>query len=292
MIIPHDISTFGNVRLAVALPLVLLGLTCIRLISRVVYNVYFHPLRRYPGPKAYAATRIPLTRMLTSGKAHKTIAELHAQYGPVVRLGPDMIEWADPRAFKDLMGHSKGGGSGGENYRDPINARYRPHSIINANREDHARMRRVLAHGFSAQSMVDQQPLIQTQIDLLIQRLHENCEGGGRPLNMVAWFNYTTFDIIGDLAFGEPFGCLEKSDYHPWVSSIFDNIHASVYRNQFLRFGITRPFARWLVPNRLKESQRVHSQLSVDKVRRRMALGESRPDFVQSMMLKEGSLVI
>ncbi|OBR14494.1 Cytochrome P450 [Colletotrichum higginsianum IMI 349063] len=292
MIIPQDISTFGNVRLAVALPIVLLGLICIRLISRVVYNVYFHPLRHYPGPKAYAATRIPLTRMITSGKAHKKIAELHAQYGPVVRLGPDTIDWADPRAFKDLMGHSKGGGGGGENYRDPINAQYRPHSIINANREDHARIRRVLAHGFSAQSMVDQQPLIQTQIDLLIQRLHENCEDGGKALNMVAWFNYTTFDIIGDLAFGEPFGCLEKSDYHPWVSSIFDNIHASVYRNQFQRYSITRPFARWLVPKKLKESQGFHNQLSMDKVRRRMALGESRPDFVQSMMLKEGSLAM
>ncbi|KXH69073.1 cytochrome P450 [Colletotrichum salicis] len=291
MIIPHDISTLGNVRLAVALPIVLVALGVFRLISRVVYNIYFHPLKDYPGPKLHAATRIPLSRMITSGKAHKRLAELHNKYGPVVRLGPDTIDWADPRAFKDLMGHSKGGG-GTENYKDPVNARYKPHSIINSGREDHARIRRVLAHGFSAQAMVDQQPLIQTQIDLLIRRLHENCEDGGKALNMVSWYNWTTFDIIGDLAFGEPFGCLENSDYHPWVSIIFDNIHAGVWRNQFQRYWITRPFAKWLIPKELKNKTKFHNDMSQEKVQRRMALGESRPDFVQSMMMKEGPLAM
>ncbi|KAF6804801.1 cytochrome p450 [Colletotrichum sojae] len=293
MIIPSDISGLSNVRLAVALPILFVVLGFLRLIYKAVYNIYFHPLSGFPGPKINAVTRLPLTRMITSGHAHKTLKQLHDRYGPVVRLGPDTIDFADPRAFKDLMGHSKGASSGaGENYKDPINARYKPHSIINANREDHARIRRVLAHGFSAQSMIAQQPLIQTQVDLLIQRLHEKCEGGDRALNMVSWYNWTTFDVIGDLAFGEPFGCLESAEYHPWVSVIFDSIHASVYRNQFQRYAITRPFAKWLMPKGLKESQAFHNRLSQEKVQRRMALGESRPDFVQSMMMKEGPLAM
>ncbi|KAK1958659.1 cytochrome P450 [Colletotrichum sublineola] len=290
MTILYGIPVLSNVQLAVTLPAFLLALGIVCLLYNAVYNVYFHPLRHYPGPKLFAATPVMLSKMITSGKAHQKLAELHKRYGPVVRLGPDTIDWADPRAFKDLMGHSKGG-EGMENYRDPVNARNRPHSIINAGREDHARMRRVLAQGFSAQSMVEQQPLIQKQIDLLIQRLHEHCKDG-EPLNMVAWYNYTTFDIIGDLAFGEPFGCLEKSDYHPWVSSIFNAIHANIYRNQFQRYWITQPFALWLIPKRLKEHGRRHNQLSLDRVRKRMALGESRPDFVQSMMMKEGSLAL
>ncbi|KAK1975033.1 cytochrome P450 [Colletotrichum cereale] len=282
---------FSNVQLAVVLPAILLALGFIRFISNAVYNVYLHPLRNYPGPKLYAATRISFSRMVTSGKPHQKLAELHKRYGPVVRLGPETLDWADPRAFKDLMGHSKGSG-GMENYKDPINASNNPHSIINSGREDHARMRRILAHGFSAQSMVEQQPLIQKQIDLLVRRLHEHCENGRKPLNVVSWYTYTTFDILGDLAFGEPFGCLEKSDYHPWVSSIFNAIHANVYRNQFRRYWITQLFAKWLVPKKLKEHQRRHNQLTLDKVHRRMALGNSRPDFVQSMMRKEGNLAM
>lgn len=31
-------------------------------------------------------------------------------------------------------------------------------------------------------------------------------------LNMADWANYLTFDIMGDLAFGQTFGLLERSD--------------------------------------------------------------------------------
>lgn len=41
------------------------------------------------------------------------------------------------------------------------------------------------------------------------------------------WYNYATFDIIGDLAFGSDFGCLASSNYHPWVSIIFGAIKAA-----------------------------------------------------------------
>jgi hypothetical protein len=47
--------------------------------------------------------------------------------------------------------------------------------------------------------------------DLLIKRLYENY---AKPINSVNWYNFTTFDIIGDLTFGEPFGCLENSKMH------------------------------------------------------------------------------
>lgn len=34
--------------------------------------------------------------------------------------------------------------------------------------------------------------------------------GGYASLDSLTWFNYLAFDIIGDLAFGAPFGMLEK----------------------------------------------------------------------------------
>ncbi|KAI7785175.1 cytochrome P450 [Diaporthe eres] len=74
---------------------------------------------------------------------------------------------------------------------------------------------RVLAHGFSAQSMLAQQPVIKQYVDQLFRRLHEASEGGTKPVDIERWFNFTTFDVIGDLAFGEPFGCLEDGTYHP-----------------------------------------------------------------------------
>ena len=69
-------------------------------------------------------------------------------------------------------------------------------NIINAKRDaDHSRMRRVLAHAFSEKAMREQEPLIQGYVNLLMKSLHKAAEKG--PLNMVSWYNFVTFDIIG-----------------------------------------------------------------------------------------------
>lgn len=43
--------------------------------------------------------------------------------------------------------------------------------------------------------------------------------------------------ISGDLAFGEPFYCLEKSDYHPWVALIFSGVKNMSFISAFSKFG-------------------------------------------------------
>lgn len=72
--------------------------------------------------------------------------------------------------------------------------------------------------------MREQQPIIIDYVNLLIRGLHERSEGGKKRIDAVAWYNYTTFDIIGDLAFGEPFGSLQSGEYHPWIAMIFQSI--------------------------------------------------------------------
>ena len=39
-------------------------------------------------------------------------------------------------------------------------------------------------------------------------------------IDVVDLFNYTAFDIIGDLGRGKNFGGLDKLQYHPWVKVI------------------------------------------------------------------------
>jgi hypothetical protein len=50
--------------------------------------------------------------------------------------------------------------------------------------------------------MREQQPVIKGYIDLLVRKLRERSERG-EVVDLAAWYNYTTFDVIGDLAFGE-----------------------------------------------------------------------------------------
>jgi hypothetical protein len=71
--------------------------------------------------------------------------------------------------------------------------------------------RRNFSSAFSDKSLREQEPIMKKYFDLLILRLHENC---AKPINIVQWYNATTFDIVGDLLFGDPYGCLEESRLH------------------------------------------------------------------------------
>jgi benzoate 4-monooxygenase len=42
--------------------------------------------------------------------------------------------------------------------------------------------------------------------------MSDNAHGGYARFDAIHWFNYLAFDIIGDLAFGAPFGMLEKGE--------------------------------------------------------------------------------
>jgi cytochrome P450 len=86
--------------------------------------------------------------------------------------------------------------------------------MIAANDPDHARMRRLLNHAFSEASLREQEPLMNSYFDLLIQKLYEKIDGPTKgKVNIVRWFNFTTFDLVGDLCFGEDFDALKTEEY-------------------------------------------------------------------------------
>ncbi len=160
-----------------------------------------------------------------------------------------------------------------------------PAGIINADDSTHSRYRRLLAHAFSTKALEEQQPLISSYVDLLIQRLTENAPRG--PQNMVAWYNWTTFDLIGDLAFGEPFGCLEDQHYHPWITRIFGHIRAGQYIQLLRRFGLDR-LIRWIVPKGLAKERLAHWDYVRSKVFSRLKRGTERPDFMSCILRNQG----
>ncbi|KAJ6171580.1 hypothetical protein N7470_000647 [Penicillium chermesinum] len=198
----------------------------VRAVGRAIYNAFFHPLAAFPGPTSHAMSRIPYCWKLLRGTMPYDILSLHERYGDVVRVAPDELAFSNSEAWKDIMGHNPGVEEFGKlsNFYRPVEES--PVNIVNADRKDHGVLRKLLSHGFSEKSLRAQEPMIQVYIDLLVQRLHENCSGGATALDLTAWYNWTTFDIIGDLAFGEPFGCLQNSEYHPYVHLIFESARA------------------------------------------------------------------
>ncbi|KAJ6002943.1 hypothetical protein N7451_005490 [Penicillium sp. IBT 35674x] len=271
-------------------PGITLVLSCLSMISiysigLVVYNVYFHPLAKYPGPKSMAATRIPNMYMVASGQAHQEITRLHERYGPVVRVAPNELSFVtNGEAWKPIYGSRPGHGQKPKDalfYQETID---NFPSIISSNDADHTRFRRSLSHAFSDSSLRGQEPIIKGYVDLLIQRLHETINRGRISVDVVSWYNFTTFDIIGDLAFGEPFNCLQNSNYHPWVSMIFAGIKAGAIISLVRRVPYLEPLKRLFTPKKLMHARLDHQRLTKEKVQIRMGKSNDRPDFFANIL--------
>lgn len=74
----------------------------------IIYNVFFHPLSRFPGPTWGRFTRIPFWIKGLKGTQVYFIHSLHEKYGSVVRIAPDELSYTDAQAWKDIYGYTKG----------------------------------------------------------------------------------------------------------------------------------------------------------------------------------------
>ncbi|KAJ5272819.1 cytochrome P450 monooxygenase [Penicillium angulare] len=273
---------------SVVATLITIGL--IHTLGKALYNVFFHPLRSFPGPTLHAMSRIPYCWKLLRGTMPYDVLDLHKKYGDVVRIAPDELAFSNATAWKEIMGHRPGVEEFGKlkNFYRPVKAS--PVNIVNAERDEHSVLRRQLAHGFSEKSMRDQEPLIKVYFDLLIQRLHENCAAGAETINLTAWYNWTTFDIIGDLAFGEPFGCLQNSEYHPYVHLIFESARAGTIFQSVGFYPLLNKLFWALIPKAALRRFVRQTKLSMEKLQRRMEPGNERSDLIEGLLLKKEEL--
>lgn len=74
----------------------------------VVRRKFYHGLHKYPGP--FFASFTDLWRFVENfgRRTERTHVQLHRKYGDVVRLGPNALSFADPRAIKEIYGLNKG----------------------------------------------------------------------------------------------------------------------------------------------------------------------------------------
>ncbi|KAJ5935122.1 Cytochrome monooxygenase lcsI [Penicillium verhagenii] len=206
--------------------------------------------------------------------------ELHDTYGDVVRVGPNALVYRSPQAWKDIYNHRKPGA--GSFIKDPLFYVRGPTgpNILNADDADHSRGRRLMSHAFSEKALRDQESLIQSYVDLLVDRLDGQVTAANDAIDMCCWYNFTTFDIVGDLAFGEPFDCLQKSEYHPWVKMVFTSVKSSVLLRPLRVYPSLGPIVRLFLPRNIMKMRNEHFEMSTEKVRRRLDTKTERPDFM------------
>lgn len=257
--------------------------------TQAVYRLYFDPLANFPGPKLWAISRLPYIISMVKGNYVHDVRRIHEKHGDAVRLAPNEVSFATPQAWHDVFDQRPDHLTFPKNpiwYKLP-NGKPDPGLATTTNIVNHARMRKLMENAFTYKALKAQEAIIQSYVTLLMTRFQEialSAEPDGGVVNVSDWFNFITFDIVGDLGFGEPFNCLKDSKYHPWVAMIFNYVKAMVITTMTRYYPSIEAISMKLVPKSLLKKQEDHYQLAVDKIHRRMNLETQRPDFVTPLI--------
>ncbi|KAK4555062.1 hypothetical protein LTR86_007828 [Recurvomyces mirabilis] len=264
--------------------LLLIAAPCLYTLNHIVYNLFFHPLRTYSGPLLWRMTRLPNDWHTFRGDLFQTIARLHNQHGPIIRVSPNALSYADSQAYHDILAHKPGQP---EWPKDPAKQNIPPNGIphiLGADKENHARYRRLLAHAFSEKGLQEQQGTILQYVDLLIKRLGAKADSG-EVINIVEWFNMTVFDVIGDLAWGASFQSLESSQVHEWIGAVYANLTFVMMSGPLRAWGLGGVMPR-IMPKAIQEGRVKSYRYMKERLDERLKVQTARGDFWDRVLIK------
>ncbi|KAL9055496.1 MAG: hypothetical protein Q9162_003493 [Coniocarpon cinnabarinum] len=169
-------------------------------------------LRGIPGPLLARFSNWWLLFQSRRVKRYQAVDALHKKYGPLVRIQPDHVSVADDTAINTIYGH--GNGFLKAEFYDAFVGLANIRGLFNTrDRAQHTRKRKLVSHVFSPKSVHQFEPYIAQNVSVFLQqwdRIAASAQGAFADMDALHWFNYLAFDVIGDLAFGAPFGMLEK----------------------------------------------------------------------------------
>ncbi|KAI1880211.1 hypothetical protein JX265_001832 [Neoarthrinium moseri] len=225
-------------------------------VGHVIYNLYFHPLRDYPGP--LLARSSLLWRFLRSmdGRWHRHIEECHKNYGNVVRVSPSELSFCTPSAWTDIYGSgSKGAGKVllKNEFYDVFGSGFEVQSLGTERDPVLAQQKRALfATALSVKGLAQQEPILHEHIDAFVNKLGK-LGGGDDGADMTKWFIFIGFDIMGHMSYGDSFRCVEREASHPWLDLMLGLMHAVTVIDNLRRLPLMVTFAKW-IPARFTDS--------------------------------------
>ncbi|PYH49237.1 cytochrome P450 [Aspergillus saccharolyticus JOP 1030-1] len=181
----------------------------------IIYRLTLSPLARFPGPRLAAATGLyeMYYQLVQGGIFTWKINELHDQYGPIVRVKPNELHIRDPDYYATLY-------SGPGTHRDKeagFSFIAYPQSLFSTEgHELHRDRRRVLGQFFKKHAILQIEPALRTNIELLLRHFAA-VVGSADCLELHTAFQCFTADTLSQYCFGrqQGFHYLEDAELAP-----------------------------------------------------------------------------
>ncbi|KAF8488483.1 putative P450 monooxygenase [Russula emetica] len=178
---------------------------------RVIYNVYFHPLSRFPGPRGAACTRWWLAYMeLGRGISLSTLrADLHQKYGDIIRISPNELHFAKPTVYDEIYNLQNKWDKDYQYYRafDMDESSFTQPNYFMAKQR-----RAVISNMFSKRSISEIQHLVRSQLDRFCDALREQ-NAAGKSSDLYLGFQCFAADTVANFLFATCFDQLSFPDF-------------------------------------------------------------------------------
>ncbi|KAH7019600.1 cytochrome P450, partial [Ilyonectria destructans] len=253
------------------------------------YNLWFHPLARFPGPFLGRCSLLYRFIYSSRGRIHSAVADAHTKYGAkYFRIAPNELSFPTVESWKAIYGHPTGGrqiapkGSFCEVFAASFSSK-----CVGSERDPkrHSVMRKMLSPAFSQRGLLEQEKIISGIIDKFVKVLGEKAGPGTERLNMTKWYEMNSFNILGEMAFGESFHSLDTGTPHFWADVVLEHLYVVTLLDNLRRIGWLSKLAGLLIPAWILTSNQ-NSNYSRQQVEKRLAMQESRNDFVSLLIDK------
>ncbi|KAH8658378.1 cytochrome P450 [Xylariales sp. PMI_506] len=272
---------------ALSLSLSLAGITLgVYVLGNIFYDLFFHPLRKYPGPLLCRISKLPWDYWQLTGQLQRQVFLAHSKYGDAVRIAPDELSFASHKAWEEIFAYNRNKQQWPRNPKRVPRGRGNkgPMSLVNTPPHEHARFRRVLNYAFSDKGLQEQEKLITGYIDIFVERMMELAKKR-EVADVTKWYSMLGFDIISDLGWHEPFHCVENRQEHSWIRTLawtaFDSQLKIVFRERGLLF-----LAPWFVPMRLQKARITNFMHARQRIEERISQPGARGDFWDKVLVK------
>ncbi|PWY91941.1 cytochrome P450 [Aspergillus sclerotioniger CBS 115572] len=198
------------------------GIVILAILGYVIYQVYFHPLAKYPGPWLGKFTEAGAAYHAVKGDLHLHIWWCHQKYGPVIRYTPNLVIFNTESGLKDIYVR-------GKDLRKDVHYGVIQLGTKNlltvTSPKEHAKRSKIIGPGFTSTAMREFEPKLLSHVHKFRDALYPSQtdtsrSSWGPPMVMSEWCSYFAFDVITELVFGKACNLLGSQQFQCTVYDI------------------------------------------------------------------------
>ncbi|KAI1662176.1 cytochrome P450 [Daldinia decipiens] len=165
----------------------------------IIYRIFFHPLRKYPGPFLAKLSGIYTGFYALLRRLHLTTYLDQKKYGgPVLRHGPNKLVFNSVEALQDIYNNERVTKS---HVYELTMRSGKPSIFSTIDKQQHRLKRKLIGQAVNDKATRVFEPTMIEQVDIFIEQLMASSQDSN-PVDMTERCKWLGMDIVGLLAFG------------------------------------------------------------------------------------------